>query len=58
MHTHRFIETTEGTIIEDVVRYALPFGAVGRVALPLVRRQLDRNFRYRTETVRRLLVER
>jgi ligand-binding SRPBCC domain-containing protein len=58
VHTHRFTETTDGTVIEDVVRYALPFGTVGLIALPLVRRQLDRIFRFRTDAVRRLLVER
>jgi ligand-binding SRPBCC domain-containing protein len=58
VHTHRFTETTDGTVIEDVVRYSLPFGTVGLIALPLVRRQLDRIFQFRTEAVRRLLVER
>ena len=56
VHTHRFVETDDGTTIEDVVRYRLPLGALGLVALPLVRRQIARIFRYRTAAVQRLLV--
>ena len=57
IHRHTFTETPEGTRIEDLVRYRLPFGPLGRVVHPLVRRQLDRIFRYRTDVVRRLLHE-
>lgn len=57
VHRHRFADAPggAGTIVEDDVRYRLPFGALGAVAAPLVRRQLDRIFRYRTQTVVRLL---
>jgi len=57
IHRHSFTETPDGTRIEDLVRYRLPFGPVGRLAHPLVRRQLERIFRYRTGAVRRLLLE-
>ena len=56
IHTHRFTETVKGTTIEDEVRYELPFGPLGLIALPLVTRQLDRIFSFRTEKVKSLLL--
>lgn len=56
IHTHRFTDTANGTAIDDEVQYEVPFGLLGRIALPLVRRQLDRIFEYRTNRVRHLLV--
>ena len=55
-HTHTFTEIAEGTRIDDVVRYRLPFGALGAMAHPIVRRQLERIFAYREEAVRRALL--
>lgn len=56
IHTHRFRDAEDGgTIIDDQVRYRLPFGPLGRLALPLVRCQLDGIFRYRQQRVRDLV---
>jgi ligand-binding SRPBCC domain-containing protein len=58
IHRHTFSETTGGgTRIDDVVRYAVPLGNLGRLALPLVRRQLKRIFAHREQMVRTLLRE-
>ena len=55
VHTHSFAERDGGTSIEDVVVYALPFGTLGRVAHPLVKRQLKRIFEYREGVLRQRL---
>jgi ligand-binding SRPBCC domain-containing protein len=56
VHRHTFTDAPDGgTLIHDEVRYRLPFGPVGRVAHPVVRRQLDRIFAFRQGRVRELL---
>ena len=56
VHTHRFREAPGGgTVVEDEVRYRLPFGPLGRLGHPIVRRQLDRIFDYRTRTIGELI---
>jgi ligand-binding SRPBCC domain-containing protein len=55
-HTHRFHDGGEATIIEDVVRYQLPFGLFGNIFHPLVRLQLKRIFRFRQSAVRSCLL--
>ena len=54
-HLHTFAECEKGTRMTDRVEYRLPFQPAGALALPLVRRQLDRIFRYRAIAIRRLL---
>lgn len=55
-HTHHFYEDGNNTIIEDVVRYELPFALFSKVFHPLVRLQLERIFRFRQSAVRRHLL--
>jgi ligand-binding SRPBCC domain-containing protein len=58
VHTHRF-EADPGdpaaTWIYDEVEYELPFGAIGRLGTPIVRRQVERIFEYRRQVTRDLL---
>ena len=57
-HTHRFYDDEDKTIIEDVVRYGLPFWPFGEIAHSIVRLQLERIFRFRQSAVRRHLLHR
>jgi ligand-binding SRPBCC domain-containing protein len=56
-HTHTFHDDgSGGTLMSDVVRYAIGFGPLGAVAQRLlVRRDLDAIFDYRAARVRELL---
>lgn len=56
IHRHTFSDLPDGgTLIEDEVRYRLPFGALGALGHFLVRPQLGRIFRYRQARVHDLL---
>ena len=55
-HTHTFTTAPDGgTMVQDTVRYQLPLGSLGAMALPLVQRDLTRIFGYREVRVRQLL---
>ena len=55
-HTHRFQSVDAGTHISDEVRYALPFGLLGRIAHAwVVKADLEAIFDYRAEKVLALL---
>ena len=55
VHTHRFTERADGgTLMEDEVRFRLPFGPLGALGAPIVRRQLRRIFRYRRGVIESL----
>ena len=55
-HRHSFEEVDDGTVISDRVEYALPLGALGRLAQHLlVGRQLRRIFQYRQRALMQLL---
>jgi ligand-binding SRPBCC domain-containing protein len=54
-HTHTFERQGSGTLMRDLVRYALPGWPLGELAAPLVRRELAAIFDFRRDTVARLL---
>lgn len=52
-HVHRFLpDPSGGTLVEDAIEYALPFGPLGRPADRFVRARLRRMFDYRHEITR------
>jgi ligand-binding SRPBCC domain-containing protein len=55
VHSHDFAERGGATVVHDRVEYALPFGPLGEIAHPLVRRKLDAIFDFRAVATRRLL---
>ena len=57
-HTHTFEERSGGTLMRDVVRYALPLWPLGELARPIVRRDLAAIFDFRRDTVATLLERR
>lgn len=58
-HTHEFLETADGTLMTDHVRYQMPFGPLGTLVHALwTRRTLERIFDYRFQKVAELLGER
>ncbi len=55
-HTHEFEVDERGTVVRDIVRYALPLGALGEFAHRcMVRRDLTRIFEFRRQAVVRVL---
>lgn len=51
-HSHKFESVAEGTMMEDIVYYGLPFGIIGRIANWLfVRRRLEQIFDYRYDVL-------
>jgi ligand-binding SRPBCC domain-containing protein len=56
IHRHTFRQRDGDTIIEDEVRYRLPVPLLGELAVPLVKLQLKRIFRYRQARIRELLL--
>lgn len=57
VHTHQFFADLGGTTIRDRVKYRLPFGSLGRLANPLVSRQLKRIFDYRAACLTKIFAD-
>ncbi len=54
-HTHTFIEKENGVLMQDVVKYQLPFGPLGVLTHALlVRRKLETLFAFRKAAIERI----
>ena len=54
-HTHTFIQTENGVLMKDEVKYQLPLGPLGGLAHALlVRKKLQALFRYRKAAIERI----
>ena len=56
VHTHEFLDERGATLIRDRVEYDLPVWPFGELAYPLVRYELDRIFRFRSNSIRDILL--
>jgi ligand-binding SRPBCC domain-containing protein len=55
-HRHEFTRVSDGTLVRDLVHYALPLGPLGALAhAALVRRDVERIFDFRQRSVGRML---
>jgi len=53
-HTHRFIETDDGTEMIDEIRYVIPFGFLGKLLHALfIKKELDTIFKHRSEFIQK-----
>ncbi|WP_010181664.1 SRPBCC family protein [Aquimarina agarilytica] len=51
-HKHFLKETSNGTLITDVIHYQVPFGIIGRLLHPIIiKPKLDKIFEYRTKNI-------
>lgn len=50
-HKHFFKPVPGGVEMTDLIHYALPFGVLGILILPLIKRQLDQIFRFRMSKI-------
>ena len=54
-HTHTFAEQSNGTLMQDTVKYRLPFGFLGTIAHRLVvKKRLEGIFTYRRKVLENL----
>lgn len=53
-HKHFFKEIPGGVEMTDLVHYAIPFGILGRIALPMVRGKLKGIFDFRRATLEKM----
>ena len=50
-HEHHFKSVNGGTEMTDIVQYKIPFGILGNLGLPLVKKQLEGILTYRRRKV-------
>src|SRR5690606_7896787 len=54
-HTHTFTEQGNGTLMQDTIKYRLPFGVLGRLVHRLVvKKRIDEIFSYRRKVLEKL----
>lgn len=54
-HTHIFIQRDDGVLMEDRVKYKLPFGLIGQIAHFLfIKRKVENIFIYRKEILKKI----
>lgn len=55
-HTHSFVRDGSGTLVRDLVEYALPLPPFGRLAQKMVRRDIESAFAFRRRELERIFL--
>lgn len=50
-HQHHYRAVPQGVEMRDIVHYSLPFGPLGRLAAPLVKKRIEAIFEFRRQVV-------
>jgi ligand-binding SRPBCC domain-containing protein len=53
-HQHHFKPIADGVEMTDIIHYSIPFGPLGNIGLPIVKKQLHQIFSYRKQKVEEL----
>jgi ligand-binding SRPBCC domain-containing protein len=57
-HTHTFLKKDNGTLVNDRVKYELPFEIIGQITHSLiVKKKIEQIFIYRKEVLKKLFIE-
>ncbi|MFZ1704045.1 MAG: SRPBCC family protein [Saprospiraceae bacterium] len=57
-HTHTFTEKNGGVLVEDEIRYALPFSFIGRITHELfVRKKIENIFNFRKNILTQIFIK-
>jgi len=56
-HQHIFIKKEDGAELKDIVEFELPFGKLGKLLLPLMKKDIKEMFEYRHEQTKKILEE-
>ncbi|MCO4821516.1 MAG: SRPBCC family protein [Flavobacteriaceae bacterium] len=53
-HQHLLVASGKGTLMTDIVSYKPPFGIIGNLANPMIKKKLKEIFDYRTQVISNL----
>lgn len=55
-HQHFFEEIENGVLVKDEVNYLLPYGIIGKLALPFVKSRLNKIFDFREKKMKEIFL--
>lgn len=54
-HQHIFTQKEKSSELQDIVEFELPFGKIGKLFLPFIKRDIQKMFEYRHQQTKKLL---
>jgi ligand-binding SRPBCC domain-containing protein len=54
-HQHNFIQKGDKTLLEDIIEYELPFGALGKLVNIFIKKDIENMFSYRHKQTKKIL---